>query len=87
MGGGYLSDSFLEKQGIFFDKEMKIVKITKKSFAEESGLKVGDKLIQIDHKMIKSQSDIKEYLSKLKSKETQLLFDRSDFQFFVKIGL
>jgi len=87
MGGGYLSDSFLEKQGLFFDKEMKIVKITKKSYAQMSGLKIGDKLIQIDHKMIESQSDIKEYLSKLKSKEAQLLFDRNDFQFFVKIGL
>jgi len=87
MGGGYLSDSFLEKKGIFFDKDMKIVKVTKKSFADKSGLKIGDKLMQIDHKMIESQNDIKVYLSKLKEKETQLLFDRNDFQFFVKIGL
>jgi hypothetical protein len=87
MGGGYLSDSFLEKKGLFFDKEMKIIRVTKKSFAQNSGLKVGDKLIQIDHKMIESQNDIKNYFSKLKSKEAQLLFDRDDFQFFVKIGL
>ena len=86
-GGGYLSDSFLEKKGLFFDKEMQIQKITKKSFAEKSGLKIGDRLIQIDHKMITNQNEIKEYLSKLKSKEAQLLFDRNDFQFFVKIGL
>ena len=86
-GGGYLSDSFLEKKGIFFDKDMRIVKIEKKSFGELSGLHVGDKLIQIDHKRIQIQNDIKVYLSNLKSKEAQLLFDRNDFQFFVKIGL
>lgn len=86
-GGGYLSDSFLEKKGIFFDKEMKIQRINKKSFGELSGLKVGDKLIQIDHKKIKNQNDLKNYLSNTKNKEVQLLFDRKDFQFFVKLGL
>ncbi len=87
MGGGYQSDSFLEKKGIFFDKNLKIIKIKNNSFGQISGLHVGDKLIQIDHKMIKSQNDIKKHLSKIKSKEVQLLFDRADFQFFVKIGL
>ena len=86
MGGGYLSDSFLEKKGIFFDKDMKIIKVNKNSFGEKSGLLVGDKLMQIDNKMIKNQNDMKTYLSNLKSKEAQLLFDRKDFQFFVKIG-
>jgi hypothetical protein len=85
MGGGYLSDSFLEKKGIFFDDDMKISKISKKSFATKSGLHVGDKLIQIDHKKIINQNDVKEYLSSIKSKEVHLLFDRNDFQFFVKV--
>ncbi len=87
MGGGYVSDSFLEKKGIFFDKELKIIRIKKKSFADMSGLKIGDKLIQIDFNMIKNQNDIKTYFSNTKSKEAQLLFDRDNFQFFVKIGL
>jgi len=43
--------------------------------------------MQIDSKKIESQNDIKKYLSKIKAKEVQLLFDRDDFQFFVKIGL
>ena len=46
-----------------------------------SGLKIGDKLMQIDHKITESQSDIKEYLLKSRLKEAQLLFDRNDFQF------
>jgi uncharacterized protein YxjI len=87
MGGGYLSDSFLEKKGMFFNDEMKITKINKKSFAQKSGLHVGDKLIQIDRKKIESQDEVKVYLSNLKEKEAQLLFERDDFQFFVKIGL
>jgi len=87
IGGGYISDSFLEKRGMFFSDDMKIIKIDKKSFADVSGLHVGDKLIQIDHKKIDTQDDVKVYLSNLKSKEAQLLFDRDDFQFFVKIGL
>ena len=86
-GGGYLSDSFLENKGIFFDHEMKITKINKKSFGEASGLKIGDKLIQIGHKKIVNTNDLKAYLSKTKNKEVQLLFDRDDFQFFVKLGL
>jgi len=85
LGGGYLSDSFLEKQGIFFDKNLKINKITKDSFGYKSGLHIGDRLMQIDRKIINNQNDIKEYLSELKSKSAQLLFDRNDFQFFVKV--
>lgn len=87
MGGGYLSDSFLEKKGIFFDKDMKIKRVNKKSFGEISGLKVGDKLLQIDQKKIETQNDIKSYLSNNKNKESQLLFERNNFQFFVKLGL
>lgn len=86
-GGGYLSDSFLENKGIFFDKEMKINRINKKSFGEINGLKIGDKLMQVDHKKIESADDLKTYLSETKNKEVQLLFDRDDFQFFVKLGL
>ena len=85
VGGGYLSDTFLENRGIFLDKDLKIVDIKKGSFAELSGLHVGDRLMQIDRKTVKSQNDIKEYFSSLSSKETHLLFDRANFQFFVKI--
>jgi len=86
-GGGYLSDSFLENKGIFFDDKMKITKINKKSFGEISGLKIGDELMQIDHQKIVNANDLKAYLSKTKNKEVQLLFNRDDFQFFVKLGL
>lgn len=87
MGGGRLSDSFLEKKGIFFDDNLKVIKIAKNSFGERSGLKVGDNLMQVGDKAVKTQDDIRANLTKLKSKETQLLFNRDDFQFFIKIGL
>jgi len=87
MGGGYRSDSFLEKKGIFFDKEMKIKKINKESFGALNGLHVGDKLLQVDKQKIETSDDVKSYLSQVKTKHVQLLFDRKDFQFFVKLGL
>ncbi|MBL0686230.1 MAG: PDZ domain-containing protein [Sulfurospirillum sp.] len=87
IGGGYLSDSSLENKGIFFDKNLKIVKIKKNSFAQTSGLLVGDKLMQIDNKTVKNQKDVQVYISKLKSKDIQLLFDRANFQFFVKMKI
>ena len=87
MGGGYRSDSFLEKKGIFFDKNMKITKINKESFGALNGLHVGDKLLQIDKQKIQTSDDVKRYLSQVKNRHVQLLFDRKDFQFFVKLGL
>lgn len=86
-GGGNLSDSFLEKKGIFFDKQMKIKALSKEGFGEISGLKIGDKLIQVNQKKITNEQELKSYLSKNKDISAQLLFDRNDFQFFVKIVL
>jgi len=86
-GGGNLSDSFLEKKGIFLDKEMKIKRIVKKSFGEISGLKIGDKFLQIDQMDITTVSDLQEYFSNTKKKEVHLLLDRNDFQFFIKLKL
>ncbi len=87
LGGGGLSDSFLEKKGIFFDKNLKIVRVKKDSVAKMYGLKVGDKLLQMNDKIVHNQDDIKEYLSRTKSEDAQLLFSRDDFQFFVKVKI
>jgi C-terminal processing protease CtpA/Prc len=86
-GGGELSDSFLESKGIYFDKNLRITSIRKGSFAQKSGLHIGDKLLQIDRVGVSNQDDIRNIFSKLKKKEINLLFDRSDFQFFVKVDM
>ncbi len=84
-GGGVLSDTFLERKGLFFDKDLKIKWINKNSYAQKAGLKIGDRLLQINQKNVKSEDDIKRVLSKVKTKDINLLFDRNDFQFFVKV--
>lgn len=86
-GGGYLSDSFLEKKGIFFDEKMKISQVNKGSFGAINGLKKGDKLLRVDQTKVEDENALKEYLSKSKGKSVYLLFDRNDFQFFVKLML
>ncbi|MDX1809117.1 MAG: PDZ domain-containing protein [Sulfurospirillaceae bacterium] len=85
--GGELSDTFLESEGMYFDKKLNIKMIEKNSFASKYGLKVGDKLLQVDGKSVKNQDDVKRYLSKMSKKDIHLLFDRNDFQFFVKVSL
>ncbi len=77
----------LEKKGIFFDKNLKIIRIAKKSFGERSGLKTGDKLLQVNQKSVKSIYQANREFTKNRKKEVNLLFDRHDFQFFVKVNL
>ncbi len=86
-GGGELSDSFLEAKGMFFNKNLKIKNLQKGSFAQKTGLRIGDKLLQIDRKNVANEDDIRRIFSKIKKKEVNLLFDRDDFQFFVKVSM
>jgi hypothetical protein len=81
-GGGYLSDTFLEFLGLSFDKHLKIIKIESK--AKKYGLKLGDKLLGVNHKKITTQEEIIKMISQSK-KATDLLFERHAFQFFVKV--
>ena len=81
-GGGYLSDTFLEFLGISFDKNLNIVKIMPE--AKKYHLHLGDKLLQINQKTIKTEAQILQIISQSK-KSVNLLFQRVGFQFFVKI--
>ncbi|MDQ1245398.1 MAG: hypothetical protein QG565_1739 [Campylobacterota bacterium] len=83
VGGGYLSDTFLEFLGISFDKNLFITKIDKK--AEHHGLKLGDRLLQVNKKDVKKEGDILEIVDN-KNKSIHLLFEREQFQFFVKVN-
>ena len=81
------NNSFLKNRGIFFDDKMKISRISKGSFGQKSGLKVGDKLLQIDKTVVKNQNEAKKIFSKIENKEVYLLFERNNFQFFVKVKI
>lgn len=81
-GGGFLSDTFLEFLGLSFDKNLRIIKIEPK--AKKYGLKVGDKLLRVNHKKVTTEDEIVKSISQSKE-ATHLLFTRHNFQFFVKI--
>jgi len=82
-GGGYLTDTFLKFLGIFFDENLKVVRIEEK--AKEYGLKLGDRLLQMNQKNITNESEILETISKSKE-STNLLFERDNFQFFIRVN-
>jgi len=81
-GGGYLSDTFLEFLGLSFDRELHIISIAKK--AEKYQLKIGDKLLEVNQKPVTNEEDILKNISKSK-KDSYLLFERDDFEFFINI--
>ena len=78
-------ESFLHNKGFVFDNDLKISYIKHGSFAEQSGLKVGDRLIQIDERPVERIQDADAYLTKAHNRDVSLLFDRDDFQFFVTL--
>jgi len=82
MGGGERSDTFMEFLGLHFDKNLKIVKIEPK--AQKYQLKLGDKLLQANQEDIKTQTQLTKIISQ-REKELYLLFERNDFEFFVKV--
>lgn len=83
VGGGFYRDTFLYHSGILFDENLIITKIEKS--AEQYGLKVGDKLIQIDSKSVKDDQSLSSF-AKSDKKPQNLLFERDHFQFFVKFN-
>ncbi|MBU1658598.1 PDZ domain-containing protein [bacterium] len=82
-GGGFVSDTFLEQKGIYFDKDLVIVNYMNED--ADYGLKVGDKLLQINGKTVKNQREIMNTMSSFKD-SSSLLFERDSFQFFVQIN-
>ena len=81
-GGGYISDTFLEQKGIYFSENLTILKIANEF--EGYGLRVGDRLIQVNTYKVSNKDDIAEHISDFKY-FASLLFEREGFQFFVNI--
>jgi hypothetical protein len=82
-GGGYISDTFLEQKGIYFDKDLRIAKL--ENNFRNYGLILGDKLLQVNGKKVQNEQDLIEYISNFKD-FSSLLFERNNFQFFVQIN-
>jgi hypothetical protein len=83
LGGGVISDTFLESKGLYFSKDMKLLKVS--DAFSKYGLKIGDKLIKIDSSVISGYDDLSDNLISFE-KKSSLLFERNGFQFFVNIN-
>ena len=81
--GGLIPQTYLESIGLWINYKLRISYIVKNSLAQKLGLKKGDKLLKINKNFIKSYSQIKKVLSKIRDKQIYLLLSRNDFQFFV----
>jgi len=81
-GGGYLSDTFMERKGIYFDKDLRITKLGNEF--EKYGLKRGDRLLQVNETPVNNQEQLRLYIENFKE-YSSLLFERNKFQFFVNI--
>ncbi|WP_353661439.1 PDZ domain-containing protein [Hydrogenimonas sp. SS33] len=86
MGGGRVSDTFLERFGLRFAKDLTILWADPSKKAYKAGLRAGDRLIMIDETPVKSDKDVRVVLSRLHEKgrmPRRMLWDRNDFQFFL----
>ena len=81
-GGGAISDTFLEEKGIYFDKTLHIMKLSK--HFKEYGLNFGDQLLQVNGVAVETDAQLLSYIDNFKD-FSSLLFTRENFQFFVNI--
>jgi len=81
-GGGNFSDTFLEQNGIYFDKTLHVIRFSK--HAKKHGLMIGDKLIQVNEIKVKTQTEVRKYIENFKE-FSSLLFFRKGFEFFVNL--
>lgn len=81
-GGGCLSDTFLEQNGIYFNENLMLIKLDKTKHSY--GLEIGDKLVQINKQNIKTQKDLRKAISSIRE-FSSLLISRGGFEFFVNI--
>ncbi len=88
MGGGKLSDTFLERFGLWFDDALRIVQIDPEGEAYAAGLRVGDRLLGIESDDVATQDDVRESLTRFAVKKRvprRMLWERDGLQFFLAL--
>jgi hypothetical protein len=66
LGGGVLSDTFLESLGIWFDDKLNIIHLKMTSPFLKRGVKKYSKLVAIDDREVETMEDVQDYFSSLK---------------------
>lgn len=81
-GGGLLSDTYLERLGIFFDRDMNVIALSED--AKGWGIAVGDKLLQVNTEIVSFDDEVRRALG-MQEEKASLLVERDGFQFFVQL--
>ena len=83
LSGGYKVETYLEKYGLTFDKNLYIIKIDKTK--NKYGLLRGDQLLQVNGIPVKNQKDVMKHVSNFKFHATLLFQRNANFQFFMNM--
>jgi membrane-associated protease RseP (regulator of RpoE activity) len=65
-GGGFLSDTFMENLGVWFDSNLTVTNVRPHTPFYKLGLRGGYKLQSINGKIMSSNDDVQKYFSKMK---------------------
>lgn len=85
LGGGYLSDTFFERFGVYLDDALHIVRVPEEAPGRRRGFRPGDRILAIDKIPVSDVKTLRGILAAKESPETSLLMERDDFQFFLTI--
>ncbi len=86
VGGGKVSDTFLERFGITFDEKLRITTIDPRQEAYQKGVRRSDRLLAIDGIPVRNDTDVQRIMDRCNSKKRlpeRMLWERSGFQFFL----
>ena len=83
LGGGVLSDTFLESRGIVVNDALEIIEIGKN--AASLGIAKGDRILGVNATFVKDPEGLRKNIY-TKNKSVNLLLQRAGFQFFVQIN-
>ncbi|WP_456389199.1 PDZ domain-containing protein [Hydrogenimonas sp.] len=86
VGGGKVSDTFLEHFGLSFDKRLHIETIDRTKEGYKKGLRRFDHLLAIDGVLVGDEADVQRILNRCNTKKqlpARMLWERSGFQFFL----
>lgn len=81
-GGGLISDTYLERNGFYFDAGLTLTMAS--GDAAYTGLLRGDRLVRINGTDVLSWEDVRSRIGG-NDKEALLLFERDGFQFFIHL--
>ena len=79
-GGGYLSDTFLERLGVYVDEKLRV----KRSAFEK--IHKNDKIKVIDGHRVSTQKDVRHWLSKVKSEHFLIGLERKGLDIFIPLS-